>query len=139
MFYSGYTRSRTVLSFLVGLACIALGSIPLLNLKFATTMPGIFSPTIIKIALLIGGVLLLYDGFQIKNPMTGMIKWGTILTGLIMAAIGAMPLLIELGWLNKYLPFIATLTIPLGVLQGMLIFFGLYLLYDAYTLSRQFF
>lgn len=139
MFYPGMIKARTTFSVIIGLACIALGGVPLLKLKFTTSMPVIFSPTIIKVALLIGGLFLLYDSLQIKNPMTGMIKGATILTGLLLAVVGAIPLLIDLGWLNKSLPFIATLAIPPGVLQGLLIFFGFYLLYDAYTLSRQFF
>lgn len=139
MFYPGMVRGRTTFSILIGIICIILGGIPILKLKIATTMPGLFSPTIIKIALLIGGIFLLYDGFQIKNPMTGMIKGTSIFTGLLMAVIGAIPLLVELGWLNKSLPFIATLTIPIGILEGLLIFFGLYLIYDAIQLSRQFF
>jgi len=81
----------------------------------------------------------LYYGFQIKNPMTGVVKITSMLTGLLLAIIGAMPLVIEIGWFNKSLPFIATLNIPIEILQGLIIFFGLYLLYDAYTLSRQFF
>lgn len=139
MFYSGFTRGKTTLSFLIGAVCIILGGVPLLKLKYATVLPMLFSPTVTKVALLIGGILLLYDGFQIKNPFTGMIKGTSILTGLIMAVIGAIPLIVELGWLNKSLPFIATLNIPIGILQGLLIFFGFYLIYDAYMLTRQFF
>ena len=139
MFYPGMTRSKTTLSFLIGAICVILGGAPLLNLKFAAAIPMLFSPTAIKIALLIGGILLLYDGFQIKNPMTGMIKGGTIFAGLLMAVIGAIPLIVELGWFNKSLPFIATLSIPIGILQGLLIFFGCYLIYDGYVLMRQFF
>jgi uncharacterized membrane protein len=139
MFNPGMIKARTTFSVIIGLACIALGGAPLLKLKLATSMPVIFSPTIIKVALLIGGLFLLYDSFQIKNPFTGMIKGASILTGLLLAIIGAMPLLVELGWFNKSLPFIATLNIPIGILQGLLIFFGLYLLYDAFILSKQFF
>lgn len=139
MFYSGSMGSRTTFSFLIGIVCIILGGVPLLKLKYATMVPFVFSAPATKIALLLAGILLLYDGFQIKNPMTGMIKGTSILTGLVLAAIGAIPLLTELGWLNKYLPFIATLNIPVGILQGLLVFFGFYLFYDAYVLSRQFF
>lgn len=139
MFQPGRTQSRALFSIIIGAVCIILGGVPLLKLKFATTMPQVFSPMIIKIALLVGGLMLLYDGFQIKNPLTGIQKPTTMITGLFLAIIGAAPLLIESGWLNKYLPFIATLTISISVLQGLLIFFGLYLIYDAYILSKQFF
>lgn len=139
MFFTGRPTSRATFSFIFGIICILLGGIPLLKLKFLATMPQIFSPMIIKVALLVGGLMLLYDGFQIKNPMTGMVKGTSILGGLLLAAIGAIPLLMDLGWLNKSLPFIATLNIPIAVLQGLLVFFGLYLIYDAYILSRQFF
>jgi hypothetical protein len=138
MFNSGF-RGSYLISGLIGLIFIALGGVPLLKLKYATMLPLIFSPTATKVSLLIGGVLLLYYGFRIKNPFTGMIKGASILTGLLLAIIGAIPLLVELGWFNKSLPFIATLNIPIGVLQGLLIFFGLYLLYDAFILSKQFF
>ena len=130
-------KNKTTLSFIIGIICIILGGVPLFKLKFAAAMPQLFSLMIIKIALLAGGLILLYDGFQMKNPLTGMIKITSIIAGLLLAAIGAIPLLIELGWLNKNLPFIATLNISPAILQGLLVFFGLYLLYDSYILSRQ--
>ncbi|MBM3199945.1 hypothetical protein FJZ53_03320 [Candidatus Woesearchaeota archaeon] len=68
-----------------------------------------------------------------------MIKGTTMLGGLVLAAVGAIPLLIDLKLLNKYLPSIPVLTIPDFALQALLVFFGFYLLYDAYILSRQFF
>jgi len=139
MFMPGKTQNKSLLSFLLGAVCIILGGVPLLKLKFATTMPGVFSPMVIKIALLIGGLFLLLDALQIKSPMTGMVKLTSMLAGLLLAVAGALPILIDSGWLNKSLPFIATLNIPLGVLQGMLVFFGLYLIYDGYMLSKQFF
>ena len=131
--------SKYILSGLMGIIFMILGGVPLLKLKYATIVPFVFTPTATKIALLVGGILLLYYGFQIKNPMTGVVKITSMLTGLLLAIIGAMPLVIEIGWFNKSLPFIATLNIPIEILQGLIIFFGLYLLYDAYTLSRQFF
>jgi len=139
MFTPGRTKSRVTFSFLLGIICIILGGVPLLKLKLVTTMAQVFSPTVAKVALLLGGILLLYDGLQMKNPMTGMVKLTSIIGGLILAVVGALPLLIDLGWLNKHISFIATLNIPLGVLQGLLVFFGFYLLYDAYILSKQFF
>lgn len=139
MFMPGKTQSKAILRFLLGAICIVLGGVPLLKLKFATMMPSVFSPMIIKMALLIGGVFLFYDGLIIKNPMTGIVKPTSMLAGILLFIAGALPLLIQLGWLNKYLPFIATLNIPVGVLYGLLIFFGLYLIHDGYVLSRQFF
>lgn len=139
MFFQPGRQNKALFRFILGIACIIIGGIPLLKLKFATTMPYVFSLTIIKVALLIGGLFLLYDSLQMKNPLTGMVKGTSILTGLLLAIIGAMPLLIDLGWLNKQLPFIATLTVNPAVLQGLLIFFGLYLIYDASLLAKQFF
>lgn len=139
MFYPGMTRGRATLSVLIGIICIAVGGTPLLKLNISTTMPQLFSPFIVKIMLLIGGLLLLYDSFQIKNPLTGMIKGTSIIGGILLFIIGAVPLLIDTGILNKQLPFIATLSIPVTVLEGLLVFFGFYLLYDAYMLSRRFF
>ncbi len=139
MFAEGQVRSRVTLSFIMGAICIVLGGSPLLNLPFVSQFPQVFSPFVIKIALLVGGLMLLYDGLQIKNPMTGMVKGTAIIAGLVMAIIGALPLLIDFGWLNSYLPFIATLTISVQILEGVLAFFGLYLLYDGFMLSRQVF
>ena len=133
----GRQKNISLFSFIAGAVCVIIGGVPLLKLKFLTNIPQIFSPLILKIALLVGGIMLLYAGLQIKNPLTGMIKGTTILAGLLLAAVGAIPLLIDLGWLNKYLPFIATLNIPLQVLQGLAVIFGLYLIYDAYLLSKQ--
>lgn len=139
MFMPGRPQSKALLRFLLGAVCIILGGVPLLKLKLATTMQGVFSPMAIKIALLIGGLFLFYDGLIIKNPMTGLVKPTSMLGGVLLFIAGALPLLIELGWLNKHLPFIATLNIPVGVLYGLLIFFGLYLLHDGFVLSKQFF
>jgi len=132
-------QNKIVFSFLIGALSIVIGGVPFLNLKFLESMPWLFSLTNIKIALLIGGLMLLYDGFQIKNPLTGMVKITSLLAGIFLAALGAIPLLLDLGLINQYLPFIATLNISPMMLQGLLVFFGLYLIYDAYILSRQIF
>lgn len=139
MFFQFGRQNKALSRFALGVVCIILGGMPLLKLKFATTMPQVFSLTVTKIALLIGGLFLLYDSLQMKNPLTGMVKGTSILTGLLLAIIGAIPLLIDLGWLNKQLPFIATLTINPVILQGLLVFFGLYLIYDASLLAKQLF
>jgi len=139
MFFGGGMGRKTSYIVLIGLACIALGGIPLLKLSIAKTLPQLFSRIVIEIALMVGGIILFWQGMQIKNPMTGMIKGTTMLGGLVLAAVGAIPLLIDLKLLNKYLPSIPVLTIPDFALQALLVFFGFYLLYDAYILSRQFF
>lgn len=137
--FPGKARKNALWSFLFGAICIILGGVPLLKLKFINTLPQVFSPMIIKVALLLGGLLLLYDGLQIKSPMTGLPNYMAMLAGVVLAAVGAIPLIIDLKILNKSLPFIATLNISPAILQGLLVFFGVYLLYDAYMLSKQFF
>jgi len=131
------SKNKAIFSFVVGLICAAIGGIPLFKQEFLSMMPQAFTPTITKYALLFGGLMLLYDGFQIKDPMTGMLKWTTTIAGLFLAAVGAIPLVIQYGLLNKHLPFIATLDIPFVYMQGLLFFFGLYLIYDAFMLFKQ--
>lgn len=131
------TKGRVIWSFLLGIVCVILGGAPFLNKSFPPPLDQAFNPMITKVVLLLGGLLLLYDGFQIKNPATLIPKYTAMLAGIVLAAVGAIPLLIETGIANKYLPFIATLSISPEILQGMLVFFGLYLVYDAYVLSKQ--
>lgn len=133
------TKGRVIWSFLLGIVCVILGGAPFLNKSFPPPLDQAFNPMITKIVLLLGGILLLYDGFQLRNPMTGLPNYTSMFAGIVLAAVGAIPLLIDLGWVNKVLPFIATLSISPEILQGLLVFFGLYLVYDAYVMSKQFY
>lgn len=132
------SNGKALLSLLIGSIFTILGGtatlsnlgINLINLPFF-----LYDPTVTKFSLLIGGLLLLIDSFSIKSFQTFMPEIGTILIGILLAIIGAVPLLLEYNLLN-WLPFIIKFTIPAIVLSGILAFFGLYLMWSAVRLFR---
>ncbi len=131
-----YSSSRSKISLFIGAICILIGVLPLL--KFVNiVIPGLDTidlgvyDLIVKVALFIGGIFLLYDSFAIRSMMTGRVKGTSVLAGFLLAVIGAIPLAIHLKLLN-FLPFIVALNIPSVVLYGLLVFYGIYLIVDAF-------
>lgn len=136
-----YGRSRTNLSTILGIICVIIGLIPLLpflniNIPGVTSISPSIYDLIVKIALLIGGLFLLYDSFQIRNMMTGRVTGASILAGFLLAIIGIIPLVLYLKLFDKILPFVVQLSIPSAVWDGLLIFYGLYLLVDAFRIRQ---
>lgn len=131
-----YTSSRSKLSLLVGILCVLIGVIPLLP-YINLVIPGITDinvdiyDTIVKIALFVGGIFLLYDSFAVRSMMTGRIKGASVMAGLIVAVIGVFPLALQLKLLN-FLPFVTSLNIPSVVWYALLVFYGVYLIIDAF-------
>ncbi|MFH1331816.1 MAG: hypothetical protein ABIH63_00845 [archaeon] len=113
-----------------------IGVLPLL--KFVNiVIPGLDTldmniyDLIVRVALFVGGIFLLYDSFAIRNMLTGRVKGTSILAGFLLAVIGAIPLALHLKLLS-FLPFIVALSIPSVVLYSLLVFYGVYLVVDAY-------
>lgn len=136
-----YASSRTNLSLLIGAVCILIGLVPLLpylniNIPGITSIDASIYDIIVKVALLIGGLFLLYDSFQIRNMMSGRVKGASILAGLLLAVIGAIPLALHIKLLDKMLPFLVELKIPSAVWYGLLIFYGAYLIVDAFRIRQ---
>lgn len=89
----------------------------------------------LKIFLLLAGILLLYDSFNVRT-LAGRIRLSAIIAGFILAFLGAFPLLHQLGLLD-FMPFVVEFTLNSAVLAGMLLFYSLYLLWDVSLFLRQ--
>ncbi len=131
-----YVSSRSTLSLLLGIICVLLGILPLLPLAniaipvFSTMNLAVYD-VVVKIALFVGGLFLLYDSFAVRSMMTGRISGASIIAGFFLAILGAIPLALHFKLLN-FLPFVVELNIPSPVLYGLLIFYGIYLMIDAF-------
>lgn len=104
---------------------------------FGVNLPlpvSLVTATVVEISLVIAGLLLFVDSFSIRTPM-GLVKWGSIVIALLLAAIGAIPLMVKYQVLS-FLPFLVKLTIPEIVLNILLAFYGLYLLFTVTQLFR---
>ena len=132
-----YTSSKSKVSLIIGALCVLIGVIPLLA-YVSISIPGVSGinvetyDLIVKVALFIGGIFLLYDSFAVRNMMTGRIKGASVLAGIIMAVVGIFPLALQLRLLG-FLPFVADLNINSGVWYGLLVFYGIYLMIDAFV------
>lgn len=131
---------KRFLSFVIGAIIIVIGAIPLLNyagVAFLASLPGfILSETTVRAALLIAGLLIFYDSFFIYD-FNGRVKLSHLFMGLLLAVISAIPIAIQFK-LVSFLPVIASLTIPAQLLQGFLIAYGAYLIYDAFLLRTYY-
>lgn len=84
----------------------------------------------LKVFLLLAGLLLLYDSFNLRTA-EGHIKITSILTGFLLAFLGAFPLMNQVRMLD-FLPFVIELSLNPAVLAGLLLFYSLYLVWDVY-------
>ncbi len=96
----------------------------------------VYSSEVAKYALLIAGILMFIDSFHIISMHTMAPSMMTRLFGLILALIGAFPLLMEHNLLT-WLPFIPKMTVPSQVLNVMLLIFGIYLFINSFRLFRS--
>lgn len=96
----------------------------------------VYSSEVAKVALLVAGILMFIDSFHIISMHTMAPSMMTRFFGLVMAFVGAFPLLMEFNLLT-WLPFIPKLTVPDMVLNVMLLFFGTYLFINAFRLFRS--
>ena len=113
-------------------AVSAIGTAFSLSIPFIPAFLG--SDIALKIFLFLAGIVLLYDSFSFRS-LRGNIKITSVVTGLLLAFLGAFPLLNQFGLLD-FLPFVLNLTISPAVLAGMLLFYSLYLLWDTYMLFK---
>lgn len=127
-----------VLLSLAGALLFAASALSALGTAFGFSVP--FMPAFLgsdialKIFLFLAGIVLLYDSFSFRS-FRGNIKITSVITGLILAFLGAFPLLNQFGLLD-FLPFVLKLTLGPAVLAGMLLFYSLYLLWDTYMLFK---
>jgi len=134
----GGSTAKLWLSFLLGLLFAALGVVSALAyLGVMLPIPAIImSPLVIKISLIIAGLLLFVDSFSVRT-MTGQVKFASILIALLLAVIGAIPLLLDYKLLG-FLPFVIEFTIPPIVLSIVLAIYGLYLVFTAVQLYKTY-
>ncbi len=134
--HSGGTGIKLWVSLALGILFTLMGIVATLSF-FGINLPlpiSLISDTVVEISLVVAGLLLFVDSFSIRTPM-GLVKWGSIIIALLLAIIGALPLLIKNNLLG-FLPFLVKLTIPPIVLNVLLAFYGLYLLFTVTQLFR---
>ena len=129
---SGWVKGfRSIISFILGLIFLFIGSYSLFfkNIQALSFLSALFSTDLfVYICLVIGGILLFLDSFAISH---GGGKALSILAGLIILAIGLLPILtLKLDLIQLPLPFTS-----LAVFQGILAFFGIYLIIDAFVMK----
>ncbi len=121
-------------AFFMGVICIILGGVPLLgSVGIRTVDSAVFNPLVIKVVLMLGGFFLLYYALRTYKLSRHVLL--AIATGFLMAIVGVMPLLVDYKILG-FFPFVATLSIPVQVLEALLVFYGFFLLYDAFFLRE---
>ena len=131
----GWTKGyRSAVSLILGLIFLFIGSFQLLLYQKVKVLdflsPLMSNDVFIYVCLVIGGLLLFIDSFSISH---GGGKLLSILAGLIMLAVGILPLLVlKVRILNIPLPFT-----NLTIFQGILAFFGIYLLIDAFVMKSH--
>ena len=110
-----------------------LSSMGIGTMKFPDIM---YSSELAKYALLVAGVLMFIDSWHIISMHTMAPSMMTRIFGLVLAFVGAFPLLVEHNLLT-WLPFIPEMTVPDQVLNVMLLIFGIYLFINAFRLFRS--
>lgn len=125
-----FTRPRDTISFIVGLILAAYGLIPLLNaiglLKF--TLPAFLMgmPAEILIWIVaVGGAYVVIDGFI--EPKMNALHPFLIGVGLMLLAIGLIPILNKFGIMPFSIPFLGVNMIPYQILiaiEGILLVIG---------------
>lgn len=137
----GSSRPSLALTILGGIICLAIGALAVAAaLSMALPVPAlVYNPIVVKVLIVLAGLLLLIRSFTIMRTASILTPGATGLTsliaGILLAVIGALPLLNDFGLLS-FLPFITKLTIPPIVLGFVLAFYGLWLLVVSFKLFR---
>ncbi|MBI4155099.1 hypothetical protein HY498_03370 [Candidatus Woesearchaeota archaeon] len=127
----GWVKTRSSTSLILGLIFLFIGSYQLIfknifSSEFLSNL--VNSQLFINICLVIGGILLFLDSFSISH---GGGKLLSIIAGLIMLAIGILPILV-------FQFSIKAIPLPIeniAVFHGILAFFGIYLLVDTFLMK----
>jgi len=114
---------RKIISLLLGLGFLALGTIPLLN-KF--NVIGFTLPALPMLAIWVlcvaGGVFLLVDA--IAEQSENALRMISALVGIVVLAIGVVPLLNQFNVISFQLPFVGQIIDFLFVAAGLLLVIG---------------
>jgi hypothetical protein len=134
-----YTKSW--LNFLGGLLFTGLGIITFashIGSPFGfipSFLSFLYNTLLIKVCLIVSGLMLFASSFSLtRRSIGGTLK--PIIIGLLLAVIGAFPLLMDYKLLS-FLPFKLNFTIPNAVLSGLLTAYGVYLFYMAYKVYQR--
>ena len=137
----GAGRPSLALTVLLGLIGLAIGVLSIMTSSGMNVgIPDIiYSPLVVKILIVLAGLLLLVRSFTIMRTASilnpGATGITSLVAGVLLAVIGALPLLYDLNFLS-FLPFIPKLTIPPIVLGAVLAGYGLWLLAVSFKLFR---
>ena len=137
----GAGRPSLALTVLLGLIGLAIGVLSILaSSGMNVGIPDfIYNPLVVKILIVLAGLLLLLRSFTIMRTASilnpGATGITSLVAGVLLAVIGALPLLYDLNLLS-FLPFIPKLTIPPIVLGAVLAGYGLWLLAVSFKLFR---
>lgn len=137
----GGSRPSLALTVIAGLVALGIGGLALLsNIGMEVPLPSlVYSPIVVKVLIVIAGLLLLLRSFTIMRTASilqpGATGLTSLIAGILLAVIGAFPLLNDLSLLS-FLPFIPKLTIPPVVLGAVLAAYGLWLLVVSFKIFR---
>ena len=113
---------RKTISIVLGLLFIALGVLPLLSFPIPS-IAGI----VLWILAIIGGLVLLVDGYIEHQEMRAMLSTPSYLIGLLLIVLGLVPLLASLGVITFAIPGILMLILDFVFIAG-----GLFLLIGGF-------
>lgn len=132
-----YGNNKSWYSLGFGVLCVILGGIPLLSwigigaLSWSVGL-FIFEDIVIKIFLVLAGIFLLVDSFNVDIRFG---RFWSVVAGILLAVLGGVPLAIDYNLLN-FLPFKLDLkSVPSFVFQALLVFYGIYLIVDAFIMK----
>ena len=140
-FGAGGSRPSLLLTVVLAALCLGIGTLATLS-SIGTAVPlpeFLYSPIVVKVLIIIAGLLLLVRSFTIMRTASilspGATGISSLVAGVLLAIIGALPLLNDFGLLY-FLPFIPKLTIPPVVLGVVLGAYGIWLFVVAFKLFR---
>jgi hypothetical protein len=130
MFYKKamFEGARSWISLILGIIVATLGIIPLLKqlgvIDF--NLPYIPTGIVLEILIVIGGVYLIIDGFQEFNDF---LQWASIIVGILIIILGAVPLMNNLGIVTFELSFVPTIIyLIIEIIVGVLLIIGAFML-----------
>jgi hypothetical protein len=118
---------RKPISLLLGVVFIALGIVPLVS-PFGLTLPIVPQGIVLWIVATVGGLILLWDAMSegmMAIGITAQVRMLSIVGGLVLLAVGLIPLLAGLGVIGFGLPAFAEVIIQvLFAVDGFLLLYG---------------
>ena len=121
-----FTAPRDTISFFVGIILAAFGVLPLLFkwsvIKFQIPLLNNLAVSVLVWIVAIAGLYVVIDGFI--EPPAYSLHWILILVGLILAAVGIIPILHNIGVIGFTLPFDDMIYRIIITIEGVLLVIG---------------